>query len=359
MKISRFPLLLAAMALFPAANAGSAATIDSFVELETLHKVADLPFALNDHQAKIFGDYMLVVGGRNRLGKSVAQYLTAKVRNGGMLAAWKKEADFPVPISGHAMERLGDFAYIVGGMKPTKMSETISADVYFCRLAKDGYPGPWRKTTGLPTGISGHCLVASGKFLYVIGGLGADGFSNMVYKGLIGSDGSVSSWKQILGMPSALAYAAAVLVKDKIVVVGGQSPAEGKTLIMPTTYIGPLMKDGEPTTWYLASSKLPGSWMSFGRNREGLISINNTLVCFGGQDASWFYISNTASTLYDPDKGEVEGWGLSNNPKGMQQLSQVAQSKDWVFLAGGTLDGSITSVVNSVRIGTKERGETQ
>ena len=348
--------VIALVSSMASSNAGASIS-DSFVEIDSWQKQPTLPFPLSNHQARVFGDWLVVSGGRDRLGKPVAQMLSAKIRGNGALESWKIEAPFPFPISGHAMESLNGFAYISGGMRQSGKSESLTPAVWMSQLAKDGYPGKWRLTRDMPEGLQAHNMVAWGNSLYVIAGMSKDGFSNSVYKGNQDKDGRITSWKQLLSLPSALAYSSAVVLNGYLVVVGGQSPAEGKTLIMPTTYVGPLMKDGEPTTWYLASSKLPGAWLGFGRCQAGLIAYRNTLLCFGGQDSSWFYINNIASTSFDPEKGEIEKWGISDGPKDMAQVSAVSQWKDRVYMVGGFSGGKITAQVNSLKLGTIAREE--
>jgi len=331
---------------------------DSTINNDSLQKLPGLPFPLTNHQAKVFGNYLVVTGGRDRLGKPVAQVLVARIKGNGSIDPWKVEEPLSAPLSGHAMDSLNGYAYMTGGMRKTGNQETISAMTWMCQISKEGYPGKWRRSTDMPEGLFAHCMVASGNSLYVIGGSSVSGFSNSVYKGTVGKDGGIISWKRILGIPSPLAYFSAIAINGYIIVVGGQSPAEGKTLIMPTTYVGPLMKDGEPTTWYLASSRLPGAWLGYGRCQTGIVAYKDTIFCIGGQDSSWFNINNVASTSFIPDKGEIQPWGISDIPKGLQQISALAQWKDRIYFIGGQLDGKNTSQVMSVKIETVEKDES-
>lgn len=348
-----FPAIAVLVSALAVSSAHANSTV-SFVGNDSLQKLPDLPYPLSNHQAGVFGDYLVVTGGRNRLGKPVAQMLTARIRGNGSFSAWKVETPLPVPLSGHSMVELNGYTYITGGMMTSGKKENVTSAVWIAQLSREGYPGKWRRGTDMPEALFAHAMVSSDGSLYVIGGISVDGFSNSVYKGDVDKDGRITGWKRVLSMPSALAYASAAAINGYLVVAGGQSPGEGKTLIMPTTYIGPLIKDGEPTTWYLASSKLPGAWLGYGRCQAGIVSFNNTIICFGGQDSSWFYIGNMVSTVFNPEKGEVGPWGIADAPKGMPEVSQVARWKDRIFMVGGYSAGRITAKVVSVRLETKE-----
>jgi hypothetical protein len=350
-------LLSAPLVLFLSCAPAAASTEYAYFDVASFQKLNALPSGLSNHQAKVFGNYLVVSGGRDRLGKPVSQMLTARIRGNGSLEPWKVETPLFAPLSGHAMESLNGYAYIAGGMRTTGKVESPTTQVLVSQLGRDGYPGKWRRTTDLPEGIYAHAMVASADSLFILGGNTADGISNSVYRGIMEKDGRISSWKQVTSLPSALAYASAVVVNGYIVVVGGQSPAEGKTLIMPTTYVGPLVKDGEPSTWYLASSRLPGAWLGYGRCQAGLLEYRNTLFCFGGQDSSWFYISNIAASGFNPENGELEGWGVSEAPKEMVQVSPVTLWKDRVFMVGGIAGGRISAQVSSLLLVSGEKDD--
>jgi len=88
-----------------------------------------------------------------------------------------------------------------------------------------------------------------------------------------------------------------------------------------------------------------------------LLAYRNTILCFGGQDSSWFYISNIAATGFIPDSGELEGWGISEAPKDMVQVSPVALWKDRVFMVGGIASGRISAQVSSLLLTSGERDD--
>jgi hypothetical protein len=157
--------------------------------------------------------------------------------------------------------------------------------------------------------------------------------------------GRIAGWKPVTPLPLPLVGAAVVAIGDYIVVMGGQSPGSGRTLVMPTVYVGPVVKDGGVHTWYLATSKLPGPWLGFGRCQSAAVSWHDTLFCFGGQDPLWFLIDSIAAASFDAAKGEVGGWGVAPGPAEMHQLSAGVVWRDWVYLLGGTVHGEVTAKV--------------
>ena len=128
---------------------------------------------------------------------------------------------------------------------------------------------------------------------------------------------------------------------------------------MPTVYIGPIWEDGNINTWYMATSKLPGAWLGFGRSQTSLVAYKNTFFAFGGQDASWFFLSNIATARFDAEKGETNNWAIIDGPPQMPQVTVSATWKDRVYLVGGMLQGSVSRRVMSGRFLTTESEEAQ
>lgn len=319
----------------------------------------DLPELASGHQAAVAGRSLVVVGGRNRLGKIQRHVFRAPLHGNGTYKEWKREADTPFGIAGFAMVVAGKFVYASGGMRLNAKGEDISPDVWMADVADDGSLRSWRRTEPLPVPLFAHSMVAYGRWLYILGGMGPEGHLNSVFRGEIAAGGKVKAWEDVTALPTALAHAASVAVGDYLVVAGGQSPTEGKTLVMPTVYVGPFDKEGGITTWYLATSRFPGAWLGYGRCQQGLVVWRNNLFAIGGQDASWFNVPNIASSSLDPATGDMANWGVMAGPKDMPQITAVAATKDVVYLVAGMVEGRVTSKVLMGRFMEFEREDTR
>lgn len=308
-----------------------------------------LPAVRYSHGAIAVNGSLLAAGGRDRFGKIQKTVYRAPLHGNATYSFWKRETDLPGGLANFALGASGSCLYLSGGMRVAAKGEEISGDIWIATLGNDGSPRNWRRTEPLSEPLYAHCQVFYKNRIYILGGMAADGMRSDVNMAEIAQDGRVGSWNVTTSFPAPMAYSAAVVVGDYVIVVGGQSPTEGKTLIMPTAYVGPFAKDGGIQTWYLATSKLPGAWLGYGRNQTALTVWQNTLYAFGGQDASWFFINNVASAVFDPDKGELGSWGVSEGPKDMPQVTALAVWKDAVYLVGGMVQGKASEKVLSGR----------
>ncbi|MEK7765382.1 MAG: hypothetical protein AAB368_04010, partial [bacterium] len=113
----------------------------------------------------------------------------------------------------------------------------------------------------------------------------------------------------------------------------------------PTVFVAPVFPDGSGSTWYLATSKLPGAWLGFGRSQTAAVARGGALFCFGGQDALWFLLDTVCRASFGAARGEVGPWGLTPGPSDMPQITAVAAWKDWVYLIGGRVKGAVSARV--------------
>jgi hypothetical protein len=250
---------------------------------------------------------------------------------------------------------VGNMIYVCGGLREGKSGKGATDEVWLASAGPegDGAVKSWESAAKLPAPVYGHGSAVCGTRVYVVGGLTGGDFQHQVLVGeLEGS--TIKAWKPVIPLPTAVVYASVVATDRYLVVIGGQSPGEGKSLIMPTVYVGPVFQDGSISTWYLASSKLPGAWLGFGRSQTSACYHNGMLFCFGGQDALWFLIDAVASASFDPNRGEVGAWGLKAGPPGIPQVTNAVIWKENVFLVGGMVGGKVSGKVFRGAFATEE-----
>jgi len=304
-----------------------------------------LPVALTRHRAVGVGSSLLVVGGRDRFGKLQRSVFHAALSGNGSCGAWGRDPDFPVPVSDQAMAVVDQTVYCAGGLKAARVGEAPTNEVWMARPAADGAVKSWTRAGSLAEAVYAHGLASLGGRLYCLGGMGAGGYRNTVTMAVPGADGRIAEWTPVSGLPAPVAHAAVVALDHYLVVIGGQSPGEGKTLVMPTVYVGPVFPDGTVPTWYLASSKLPGAWLGFGRNQTAAAVWQNTLFCFGGQDSLWFMLDTVVASDFDLKRGELTPWGVVEGGAVMPQLTAAVVWKDFIYLIGGTVKGEVSAKV--------------
>jgi hypothetical protein len=319
-------------------------------------KMPALPEAISGHRAVVTGDSILVLGGRNRFNKTVPTVLRARLGRDGGFKSWIRDADLPFALAGHTAGVVDGSVFICGGMRGNGTGEVISDRVWTGKPAVDGSIAQWVAGESLPEPVYGHAAASCLSRIYVIGGMTADGTRQAVLAGTV-SGGRVVSWAPVLSLPTPMSNAAAVVVDRYLLVIGGQSPGEGKSLVLPTVYVGSIWDDGSITTWYLASSKLPGAWLGFGRSQTSAMAYRGTILCFGGQDALWFLLNSIAIAGFDVKRGEIGSWGVAQDEAAsLPQVTSAALWKDCVYLVGGISGGAVSAGV--IR-GTLREGEEE
>ncbi len=304
----------------------------------------DLPVALSQHRATDAGKALVVLGGRDRSGKLMRQVIRAPLGRNGSYKKWIKGKNLPVGVADHSVGVVNGVIYACGGFQEGGSGGAESNAVWMARVSENGSVAGWKRAADLPGPVHGHAQVVYKNWTYVIGGMAGGQVSQSVFQG-DASEGQIRSWNPVLSLPSSLAHAAALVVDRYLVVIGGESMGTGKFLTMPTVYVGPIWQDGSITTWYLASSKLPGAYLGFGRSRTSAGVYGNTLFCFGGQDALFFPLDSIAYATFNVKRGEVGSWGVNQGATGMPQLTSALIWKEHVFLIGGMIKGRVSGKV--------------
>ncbi|MEK7475819.1 MAG: hypothetical protein AAB152_09315 [Candidatus Coatesbacteria bacterium] len=326
-----------------AGSGASAATTVIQLDYAAWKGQAGLPVPVSHHRAIALPKALVVIGGQDRRGILQTGVYRSVPTSKGECGVWVKDAPLPAGLSDHGAVEVGGRIYVVGGLKAGRQSGVATDEIWGAAPATDGRIRAWEPVGRLPEPLQGHAMAAVGNRIYVIGGTAPGGCRTSAWTAEAG--GRIPGWKPVTSLPVPLANAAAVAVGDFLIVMGGQSPGSGKTLVMPTVYVGPVGADGGVHTWYLASTKLPGPWLGFGRCQAAGVAWHNTVFCLGGQDPLWFLIDSIAAASFDATRGELGGWGVASGPPDMHQLSAAVVWKDWVYLLGGTVQGVVTDKV--------------
>lgn len=331
------PALVCALALTGVSV--PAAAVKYGVDSEAWTDMPPLPVAVSHHRAVATAKALIVIGGRDSSEKPLDQVLRASLGRTGKVKEWKKSRALPVGLSEHSIGILNGIIYVCGGLQAGRSGGAVSDAVWMARVTDAGAVSAWSRGASLPRPVHGHGQAVHRNWIYIAGGMSNGTYRREVLRGDVGPDGKVRSWGSVLSLPVPLVYPAVIAVDSYLIVIGGRSAGQGKSLIVPTVYVGPIWEDGTITTWYLASSKLPGAWMGFGRSHTSACSYGSSLFCFGGQDALWFLLDNYTSAVFDVERGEISNWGVSPGPAAMPRLTSAVVWKKYVYLIGGVVEG--------------------
>jgi len=164
-------------------------------------------------------------------------------------------ANYPTIIGGQSCVVSSGYIYCVGGVSPSGTSTGYTNSVYFAKLSPSGV-GSWTATTPYPTIIGQESCVASGGYIYCVGGISpsgtSSGYVNAVYFAKLSSSG-VGGWTSTTPYPTIIAQqscAVSVIAGvSYIYCVGGVSPFGTSSGYVNAVYFATLSPSGVGA-WY-------------------------------------------------------------------------------------------------------------
>jgi uncharacterized repeat protein (TIGR01451 family) len=147
----------------------------------------------------------------------------------GQIKRWYElTSSLSVSVVSHSLIASGDYLYLIGGQTVVPSAASVLADVYYAKLDPiGGSVGTWVTATSLLTPTAGHSSVVYNKRLYVVGGFTEDPPGNyfvlktVVYGEINSVDGTVKAWAPTHSLTTPLYNHATVVSGDYIYVIGG------------------------------------------------------------------------------------------------------------------------------------------
>lgn len=260
--------------------------------------------------------------------------------------AWTGTTILPVGVSGHAAVLVplagGDRVYVIGGADSTGAPRK---DVLYSPVQSDGRLGDWTAGASLPTatayaaavvaGPSNSRLKVGGGVIYLLGGVTSAGGAPVgtVFRGLLNPDGTISSWSGG-ALPEPLHSVSAAIVRGDLYVAGGS--ASGHTPVA-TVYRARIDSLGVLGPWQTQPA------LPFARSYAAMGQADGILYLMGGDSAAVSpddanYLTNdtkVSQIVYasaDLRTGDIAGWTVNGG-----SLSKVVSKHSAVLLGGRVL----------------------
>ena len=215
------------------------------------------------------------------------------------------------------------YIFVVGGKNSADDPVT---SVQRAIINPDGGLGSWQNVTPLTIPVYSHAVAASanGRFLYVIGGWNGSARLREVRRAEVGSSGTLSAWTRLGDFPEPIAVHSAVVVADRIYVVGGQNDSS----VLPRVRYATILADGNLTAWTSAAD-LPRQLY-----RHSVAAHNGYLYVTGGDDTV-----GAQSLLYYAKvnaDGSLNAWQSAPLPAARFYHRSVIHDGRLVILGGTT-----------------------
>ncbi|MDA4130240.1 MAG: hypothetical protein OK457_05680 [Thaumarchaeota archaeon] len=213
---------------------------------------------------------------------------------------WIQTTAFPIPVDTAACVSSSGYIYCVGGTNETAGTNATSAlsnSIWYAPLSPSGI-GKWSHTSDYPQNLYLPVCVASGNYIYCLGGIaryasnqggvnyGAiSNTQNVVEYALLSSNG-VGPWMMTTNYPIQIAFQACGVSASNIYCVGGEQSG-GSTF--NGVYSAPLSSSGIGT-WHQTPS-YPSSVTTT------CVVSDSTLYCLGGYDSTLTGVVNPSNLI--------------------------------------------------------------
>lgn len=257
----------------------------------------------------------------------------ASVNADGTVGSWTETTSLPDPVIYHTATVWNGRIYLIGGW--TGYGSRGGA-VHYANINSDGSLGSWISTTSFPaSGIREHAAVVHNGVLYVIGG---EPYYDTVYYARINTDGTVGSWSTTTSMPSKLHHHSAVVLNERICVIGGEDNNRIKTNLVR---YAPINSDGTLGSWS-SDTSLPKKVF-----HHASVVHNGRIYVIGGTDGV---------TIYDTAYYSSEDWPMFHHDLSHTGYSTstapLTNNTLWTYTTGGFVASSPSVASGRLYVGS-------
>jgi hypothetical protein len=143
-------------------------TLDRWETLSTT-----LPHPSMWHEAVVTCDHLYFMAGQDAGIYEYSDVYQAEFQPDGSLGAWSPATPLPKTLAAHAATAIRGGILVAGGWSSPDPVNTVQRNVYWAPLGPDCTLGEWVALTPLPFRTYKHALVATDRYVYILGGAGS------------------------------------------------------------------------------------------------------------------------------------------------------------------------------------------
>jgi hypothetical protein len=140
-------------------------TLDYWETLSTT-----LPHPSMWHEAVVTCDHLYFMAGQDAGIYEYSDVYQAEIQPDGSLGAWSPATFLPKTLAAHAAAAIRGGILVAGGWSSPDPVNTVQRNVYWAPLGPDCTLGNWVALTPLPFRTYKHALVATDRYVYILGG---------------------------------------------------------------------------------------------------------------------------------------------------------------------------------------------
>ena len=296
-------------------------------------ETSPLPSAIAGWNAVYHDEHVYLLGGRDSTGQPTAKVYMAKLSPSGPLEVWGETTPLPIALFLHAVAADDRYVYAVGGWSGDVTK--LQTAVWRAPFLAGGGLGSWVQISTFPTKIDLQGAVIVNNRLYIIGGWnGSSAINDIYYADIV--PGGIGVWTSETVNPLVIPLRrhAVVAHNGYIYVTGGFSSGT-----LSSVYVSKVNPDGSLQPWK-TTTPLPGA-----RYYHRAVIHDDQLTILGGTDGASEF-STVIQAAINPD-GTLGGWVTQPSlPLALNRFGAAVVSRygsEYIFVVGGLNNGTTQS----------------
>jgi len=197
----------------------------------------------------------------------------------------------------------------------------------------------WSSSAALQENTSNAQAIVTKNRVYLLGGYSStSGYLAGIQSAPINADGTLGAWINDGGLPTTLSEAQAIVTKNRVYILGGYNINGPRS----ATYTAPINSDGTLGTWTSGTNlahSLSGS--------QAIVTKDRVYLIGGAVNGSYSSVVSTAPINAD---GTIGTWTATTSLPQSVAFSQAVVTKSRVYLLGGIVNNTYSSTVYTAPI---------
>lgn len=299
-------------------------------------EVGQLPLSLESHQTVVLNDFVYVLGGWNETAGPYAEVFFTSLSPDGTLDDWQETAAMPLRLQHHAAVVHDGALYVLGGDNGFFDDSAVSDQIFRAIPSPEGDITAWVEVGQLPAPLTIHAVTKVGNQIYVLGG--SSTFSSgttvadTVFTATISPEGKLGEFLPLTPFPTPIGWLTATAVGRHIIAISGKTQFS-PTRLTETIWRAEVDEGGQLSPFEAIATTVP-------RERHATVligdtQIENTLVAIagGGSDG---VLDRVDAIAVDP-QGNIPGQReLAPLPEARYAHAAFAHD-GYIYVSGGYL----------------------
>lgn len=261
------------------------------------------------------------------------QYDINTTQSGDITGGWIKGVDLRSITAEAVAVVTKNRVYLLGGRGNASYYDTV----LMAPVNTDGSLGVWSYSSPLPSLVSTSQAIVVKNKLHLIGGRNGGSYSTSTHTSTINTDGTLGAWTTSNSLPSIVARHQAVVTINRIYLLGGFNGGSYTDAV----YTAPINTDGTLGTW-VATTALP---VATG-DAQAIVTKNRVYLLGGRNNSSYLGTVYTAPINTD---GTLGAWSSTSSLPTILSEFQAVVTRYKVYILGG-LAGDDSSAVYTAPI---------